>query len=82
MQTSIQSPEIIAVAVAAVRHYAETHPRPPHVSAAQAADMLGVSPATITRMTRAGTLRLNRAGKIPISEIDAALIARDEKRRV
>lgn len=63
---------IIAAAVAAVRLYAETHPRPTHVTQAQAADMLGVSRHTISRMIAAGSLRLNRFGLLPIEEVDAA----------
>jgi DNA-binding transcriptional regulator LsrR (DeoR family) len=64
------------VAFTAVRLYAETHPRPPQVTQRQAAEMLGLSAPTIGRMVKAGTLRLNAAGLIPISEIDAALLAK------
>lgn len=66
----------MAIAVAAVRHYAETHPRPPHVTQSQAAEMLGLSRATVSRMVRSGTLKLNRCGLIPIAEVDAVLRAR------
>lgn len=62
-----------AAACAAVRRYAETHPRPVHVTQVQAAAMLGVSESTISRMVRTGRLKLNRFGLIPITEIDAAL---------
>jgi excisionase family DNA binding protein len=63
------------IAYAAARAYAETHPRPPHVTQAQAAEMLNLSRATISRMVRAGTFRLNKAGLIPIAQIDEALEA-------
>ncbi len=67
--------ELQQVAVAAIRAYAETHPRPPHVTQAQAAAMLRVSRATVSRMVRAGTLKLNKVGMIPISQIDQVLEA-------
>ena len=62
-----------AAAAAAVKRYAETHPRPVHVNQVQAAAMLNVSESTISRMVRTGRLKLNRFGLIPVSEIDAAL---------
>ena len=65
--------DLTQVAIAAVRAYAETRPRPPHVTQAQAADMLRVSRATVSRMERAGTLKLNKVGMIPISQIDQAI---------
>jgi Mn-dependent DtxR family transcriptional regulator len=57
----------------AIQRYAERHPRPPHVNQKQAADMLGVSTRTIHNMIKAGTLKLNRCGLIPIEQIDAVL---------
>ena len=68
--------EVVAIAAAAVRLYAESHPRPSHVTKTQAAEMLGISRPTVDSLIRAGTLSLNRLGKIPISQIDAALAAR------
>lgn len=65
--------EARAIAVDAVRLYAETHPRPPHVTQTQAAEMLGLSRATVHRLVHAGGLRLNRAGLIPIGEVDRLL---------
>lgn len=65
--------DILAIATEAVRLYAETHPRPLHVTMTEAAEMLGVSRPTLARLIRAGTLSLNRLGKIPIHQIDAAL---------
>ena len=67
--------ETIATAAAAVRLYAETHPRPPHVTQKQAAQMLSFSQPTITKMVRAGILKLNGFGLIPITEIDRVLSA-------
>ena len=69
--------EILATAAAAVRLYAETHPRPIQVTKTDAAKMLGISRPTVDNLIRAGTLSLNRFGKIPISQIDAALVARN-----
>ncbi|CAK0750444.1 DNA-binding protein [Gammaproteobacteria bacterium] len=68
--------ELLDVALSAMQRYSETHPRPPHVNYAQAAEMLRVSKATVTRLVGAGTIRLNKVGKIPITEIDNALVAR------
>lgn len=63
------------IAAKAIQMYAEQHPRPSQVTQEQAAEMVGVSPATISRMVRAGTLKLNKFGRIPIAEIDKALAA-------
>ena len=65
----------LEIATKAVQLYAETHPRPSQVTQEQAAEMVGVSPATISRMIRAGGLKLNKFGKIPVAEIDKALAA-------
>jgi len=65
----------VKAALIALQAYTEAHPRPSHVTQAQAAEMLGVHPATVSRMVRAGTLRLNKCGLLPISEIDRALVA-------
>ena len=63
----------IQLAAAAIRVYAETHPSPSQVTHKQAAEMVGVSEATICRMVRDGSLKLNKFGRIPIVEIDRAL---------
>lgn len=63
----------LQVAFLAVRHYAETHPRPLQVNQGQAAEMLGVSTATVRKMLRFGSMKLNACGLIPITEIDRAL---------
>lgn len=65
--------EVIEIAQTAVRLYAETHPRPPHVNLTQAAKMLNLSTPTVSKMVRDGRMRMNRLGLIPISEVDAAL---------
>lgn len=67
--------ELIEVAKVAVRHYAETHPRPIQVTQRQAATMMHVSESTISKMVKTGQLKLNRFGMLPISEVDSALAA-------
>lgn len=67
--------DTLQTAVAAVRLYAETHPRPPHVTQKQAAEMIGKSEPTVRKMIRCGTLRLNKAGLIPIGEVDKVIAA-------
>lgn len=65
--------DIITTAIAT---YAAMHPRPTHVNQKQAAEMVGVSEPTIRKMIRAGNLKLNKFGLIPIIEIDRAIDAR------
>lgn len=67
--------DTLQTAVAAVRLYAAEHPRPTHVTQAQAAEMLGLSRPTIGKMVRAGTFRLNACGLIPIEQVDMARAA-------
>lgn len=57
----------------AIRRYAEARPRPVHVTRKQAAEMLGVSARTITRLIAAKQIKTNKFGLIPIGEIDRAL---------
>lgn len=64
------------IAVKAVQLYAEMHPRPPHVNQSQAAEMLGCSRDTVRAMLRAGTLRLNDCGLIPVVEIDRVIASK------
>lgn len=45
-------------------------PRPLHVNQTQAAEMMGLSTKTVSRMLKSGALTLNAAGLIPISQID------------
>lgn len=63
---------LISIVHAAIKAYAEQRPRPTHVTQSQAAEMLGKSKPTIAKMVRAGTLRLNACGMIPIEMIDKA----------
>lgn len=72
----MQTDNNLLVAFQAVRMYAESHPRPSQVTQKQAGEMLGLSAPTIGRMVKAGTLKLNATGLIPISEIDAVLQAK------
>ena len=66
----------LEIATRAVRLYAETHPRPPHVTQAQACEMLRLSAPTVRRLIRSGALRINSAGMIPVSEVDRLIEAR------
>ncbi len=59
------------IATLAVRLYAETHPRPTQVTQQQAAEILGVSAKTVYNYIRAGKLRLNGGGYLPIEAVDA-----------
>lgn len=62
----------LEIATRAVQRYAEQHPRPTQVNQKQAAEMLGVSARTVHNMLKAGLLRLNKCGMIPIELIDDA----------
>lgn len=50
-------------------------PRPEHVTRDQAAKMLNVSAPTLRRLIVRGVLKPNACGRIPITQIDAALAA-------
>jgi len=63
--------ERVRIAAMAVRLYAETHPRPTHINQTQAAEMLRVTSRTVRNYIRAGKLRLNSCGLVPIEAIDA-----------
>lgn len=67
---SIEDREL-RIAALAVRLYAETHPRPTHINQTQAAEILGVTSRTVRNYIRAGKLRLNSCGLLPIETIDA-----------
>lgn len=69
--------EPLDIAVKAVQIYAETHPRPAQVTQTQAAEMVGVSRWTIMRLVKAGEIRLNAVGTIPITEVDKLIRARE-----
>jgi len=66
--------EMIEIATIAVKRYAETHPRPPHVNQKQAAQMLNLSQATVGKLVHNGTFKLNAMGLIPITQIDEAIL--------
>lgn len=68
--------DALTIAIMAVQHYAETHPRPPHVNQVQAAEMLDVSPQTLNKLVKNGTFKLNKLGLIPITQIDEAISTR------
>lgn len=74
-ESGLSMGEIISIAAKAVQMYAETHPRPLHVTQKQASEMLGLSQPTVSRMVKAGTLKLNKCGLIPITAIDRVLAA-------
>lgn len=61
---------VLEIATKAVQLYAETHPRPIHVNQVQAAEMIGKSIPTVAKLIKSGSIKLNAAGLIPISEID------------
>lgn len=67
------SNEVIQIAEAAIKRYAETHPRPSQVNQRQAAEMLGLSEKTVSTMVKSGRIHLNHLGFIPITEIDRVL---------
>lgn len=67
--------ELLQVAELAVRRYAESHPRPLQVNKCQAAQMLNLSRPTLDKIIKAGSIKLNRCGLIPISEVDRVLAA-------
>ena len=66
-----RSDERLRVALLAVQLYAEKHPRPSQVTQSQAAEMLGVTRRTVHNYIRAGRLKLNGCGYLPIEAIDA-----------
>jgi len=68
--------EVLDIAFQAVRLYAETHPRPLHVTQGQAAEMLGISMDALVRMMAAKKIRLNECGMIPMPDIDLVIASR------
>jgi excisionase family DNA binding protein len=65
----------IEIAERAVQLYAQRHPRPVQVTITQAAEMLGLSRHTVSKMVRVGQLKLNKCGLIPIELVDRVLEA-------
>lgn len=73
MRTGTKMTDTLEIAVTAVRLYAESHPRPSHVNQQQACELLGKSAPTVRKMIRAGEIRTNAIGLIPMWEIDRLL---------
>lgn len=73
---TISQDAVLEVAFQAVRLYAETHPRPLHVTLGQAAEMLGIPMDSLMKMMSGKKLRLNACGLIPIGDIDQVLASR------
>lgn len=57
----------------AFQFYESRRPRPSQVTITQAAEMLGLSRHTVSKMVRAGQFKLNGCGLIPIEQVDHAL---------
>lgn len=66
----IQSTAKQAVAEAIKKLPRENQPRPFHVNIKQACEMTGCGRSKIDGLIKAGILRLNQAGLIPIKQID------------
>ncbi len=66
----------LQIAAKAVQMYAETHPRPTHVTQDQAAEMLNLSRDTVRKLLRSGAMALNDCGMIPIESVDSVRSAR------
>jgi hypothetical protein len=66
---------VLDTALTAVRAYAESHPRPSHVTQKQGAEMLDISQQTMGKLVRRGVFKLNKVGMIPIHQIDRALVS-------
>ncbi|CAE6827063.1 helix-turn-helix domain-containing protein [Paraburkholderia aspalathi] len=73
---SIAENDVLRIAIQAVQLYADRHPRPVQVTITQAAEMLGLSRHSVSKMVRVGQFKLNRCGLIPIEQVDAALRVR------
>ena len=62
-----------AVGEAIARMPRAESPRPLQVTQGQAAEILRISRATVSKMIKSGSFTLNACGMIPISQIDKAL---------
>lgn len=62
-----------AVSEAITRLPQQDLPRPHQVTQSQAAEVMGVSRATIGKLVRSGILALNACGMIPMRQIDKVL---------
>ncbi|MBK7357451.1 hypothetical protein [Propionivibrio sp.] len=67
--------DALNLAILAVQRYAAMHPRPSSVVQKDAAQMLGISGATFSRLVRSGRVTLNAVGRVPITEVDRLLAA-------
>lgn len=65
--------DVLNTAIKAVEIYAARHPRPPHVTITQAAEMLGRSRNTVATMLARYRIPLNACGQIPIESVDRLL---------
>jgi excisionase family DNA binding protein len=61
--------------IRAFEFYAARRPRPVQITITQAAQMLGLSRPTVRNLMKAGKLKLNACGQIPIEQVDALLLA-------
>ncbi|WP_226799951.1 helix-turn-helix domain-containing protein [Burkholderia sp. Z1] len=66
----------LRIALRAVELYASRHPRPAQVNIKQAAEMLGLSSRTVSKIIQFQKIKLNGCGQIPIEEIDKLLASR------
>ncbi len=67
----------LEIAIKAVQIFSETHPKPSQGTQTQAAEMLGISRQTVSRMIRTSSFSLNKCGMVSILEIDLILCARN-----
>lgn len=73
MTLTLREVDLVDIIARGVRLYAETHPRPACVLVAEAAEMIGISRGTLYKMIRSGEVRINAAGRIPMTEIDRVI---------
>ncbi|MDF0500845.1 helix-turn-helix domain-containing protein [Burkholderia cenocepacia] len=71
--TPLTDEQMLLLIDRAIAEFERQPKRPPHLTQAQAADMLGLSRATVGKLVRSGELRLNGVGRIPIGQIDMFL---------
>lgn len=68
-----QTKPSVEMLTAAMRYYAELHPRPSLLTKQQAAEMLGVCADTLNKIIRAGKVKVMATGRIHVSEIDRVI---------
>jgi predicted DNA-binding protein (UPF0251 family) len=69
--------EVLAIATKAVEIYAARHPRPTHVNLSQAAEMVGISRQTLSKILAFNRVKRNKLGSFPIEAIDRLLASND-----